>query len=397
VVANRLLARPGLRLILPTGRTPLGMYAALRGLAADGRLVSERATLFQLDEYRGLGPDDPRSFRDCLRRELTGVRFARIHGLDGAVADADAMCARNQALLDEAPVGLAVLGLGRDGHVAFDEPGSPADAGVRRVALQESTRADAAGQFGGERAVPLEALTVGLRTLLAARELLLLVTGDAKSEALRAMLEGPKGPDCPASLLRDHPRLTILCDGHAVRRLRSRPSWTSDRAVIVLGHREPGSAETRVSDESRARLARAERACRADPPRLVVLTGHSRTRAGLSEAEQMQELWAPPDAPPLMEMAGRNTAENATCSLPLIEAIPEVRRVTVVSSAWHVRVPYFFAPYRERGLGLSFARDWTGPFVRPLLGELGALPAMRRQRRLAFAAAAEPPSATRRP
>src|SRR5438874_9679601 len=99
LVANRLRARSGLRLLLPTGHTPLGMYAALRAHAADGSLPAERATLFQLDEYLGLAPGDDRSYRAYLRRELSGIGFGAVHGLDGAAADPDAECTRHQRLL----------------------------------------------------------------------------------------------------------------------------------------------------------------------------------------------------------------------------------------------------------------------------------------------------------
>jgi glucosamine-6-phosphate deaminase len=387
IVANRLRAQPGLRLVLPTGHTPLGMYAALRAHAADGSLPSERAALFQLDEYLGLPPGDERSYAAYLRRELHGIPFASVHGLDGAAKDPVAECARHQALLDEAPLDLVVLGLGRDGHVAFDEPGSPLDAGVRRVRLHPTTRVDAAGDFGGIDHVPEDALTVGLRTLVAARELLMLVSGEAKARALRDMLEGEPGIACPASLLRGHPRLTVVCDAAAAGLLTRRPGWQSDRAVIVLGHREPGiSSEHHISDESRARLRTAERTCRADPPRVVILTGYTRIPHGLSEAEQMKAEWGLPEVPVVLEDAGRNTAENASRSLPLIRAIGDARRVTVVTSAWHVRTPYFFSPYRALGLRLSFAPAFHGPWPRLLLHELRSLRWMRRQRAEAMAA-----------
>jgi glucosamine-6-phosphate deaminase len=396
LVANRLRARPRLRLILPTGHTPLGMYEVLRGHAADGSLPAREATLFQLDEYLGLGPGDERSYAAYLRRELRGVELGEVHGLDGAAAAPDAECARHEALLDAAPVDVAVLGLGRDGHVAFDEPGSGVDTGVRRVRLHQSTRADAAADFGDLADVPEEALTVGLRTLLAARELIMLVTGESKAEALRAMLEGAQGPDSPASLLRDHPRLTVVCDSAAARLLRPRPSASSDRAVVVLGHREPGrSASDRISSESLQRLRKAERTSRADPPRAVILTGYSRTPDGLSEAEQMKAEWTLPDVPALLENAGRDTAENASRSLPLIRAIGEVRRVTVVTSAWHIRTPYLFAPYRAVGLRLSFAPEWDGPWLRLLIHELTRVRHMPRARRRAMGAMRLPPELPR--
>jgi glucosamine-6-phosphate deaminase len=386
LVANRLRARAHLRLILPTGHTPLGMYAALRAHAADGSLPTSQATLFQLDEYVGLGPDDERSYRSYLRRELRGVHFGTFHGLDGSAADPAAEAARHQALLEEAPIDVVVLGLGRDGHVAFDEPGSPVDSGVRRVRLHPTTRGDAASDFGGLERVPEDALTVGLRTLLDARELLMLVSGEAKAEALRAMLEDAPGERCPASLLRHHPRLTVVCDTAAAGRLRPAPGHLSDRVVIVLGHREPGvSAEHRISDESRARLRRAERGSETDPPRAVVLTGYTRTPIGLSEAEQMKAEWTLPGVPALLEDAGRDTAENASRSLPLIRAIGDIRRVTVVTSAWHLRARYFFAPYRMLGLRLSFAWAFHGRSPRLLWHEVRQARFMRRERHRAMA------------
>ena len=398
LVANRLRARPRLRLILPTGHTPLGMYAVLRGHAADGSLPTAEATLFQLDEYVGLSPDDPRSYRAYLARELSGVEFATVHGLDGSATDWEAECARHQALLDEDALDLVVLGLGRDGHVAFDEPGSPVDGRVRRVRLHRTTREDAAAAFGSLERVPEEALTVGLGTLLRARSLVMLVSGVAKAEALRAMLEDEPSAECPASLLRGHPRLTVICDVAAASRLRRRPGQSSDRAVIVLGHREPGvSAEHRISDETRARVRRAERVCRAVSPRVVILTGYTRTPYGLSEAEQMKAGWALTDVPAILENAGRSTAENASRSLPLIRAIGDVRRVTVVTSAWHLRALYFFAPYRAFGLRLSFAWAFQRPSPRLLWEELRGLAPMRRQRREALAAMRLPPEVTRPP
>jgi glucosamine-6-phosphate deaminase len=392
LVANRLRARPGLRLLLPTGRTPVGMYEALRAHAADGSLPTEQATLFQLDEYVGLSAEDERSFAAYLRRELDGLRFGAFHGLDGQAPDPNAQAARHQALLDEAPVDLAVLGLGRDGHVAFDEPGSSETTGVRRVTLDAATRQDAAAEFGGLEHVPRQAITVGLRTLLAARALLLLVTGEAKAPALRDMLEGPRGPESPASLLRDHPRLTIVCDRAAVSLLRPQPGWSSDRALVVLGHREPGiSAEHRISSESLARLRHAAALARRRATRTVVLTGWTET-GGLSEAEQMLTTWNETGTPALLEVAGRNTAENASRSLPLLRAVGDVRRVTVVTSAWHLRAPYFFAPYRRFGLAVSFRPAFAhGNWPRMLVHELRAARYARGQREAAMAALRLPP------
>ena len=394
LIANRIRARPDLRVILPTGRTPLGMYEALRAHDADASLPARRATVFQLDEYAGLGPGDERSFAAYLRRELRGIEFGTWHTLDGAAADLEAQCARHQALLDERPVDLAVLGLGRDGHVAFDEPGSTLGQGTRRVRLDDPTRSDAAKAFGGSEQVPREAITVGLRTLAAARELILLVTGGLKAAALHETLEGEPTSRTPASLLRQHPRLTVVCDSEAASALRPRAEWRSDCALVVLGHRDRGtSAPHRISDESLARVKHAEGLARRLHPRVAILTGYSRTATGLSEAEQMKEWWDEGEVPALLEVAGQDTAENASRSLPILRAIGAIRSVVVVTSPWHLRAPYFFAPYRSYGIAPRFRpapsiAGWPGAWH-----EFARLRAMRTQRRRAFADVRLPPEA----
>ncbi|HEY3188625.1 MAG TPA: 6-phosphogluconolactonase [Solirubrobacteraceae bacterium] len=366
IVANLLRARPGVRLLLPTGEVARGMYAALRAHVLDGSLPLEGVTAFQFDEYVGLGGGDPRSVRATLDRELVGLRFGTRHALDGTAPDPEAEAARYQALLDERPIDIAVLGLG------FSGPGATADQGVHRVTL------DPAG-------APREALTVGLRTLRAAREVLVLASGEDNAEALHAMLEGAVGPAVPASLLRDHPAVTVICDAAAAARLSPAAERTSDRVVVVLGHREPMvSPEHRISAHSRARMFRAEEACLTDPVRAAVLTGYTQT-GGLSEAEQMQREWTVPGVPAVTEVAGRNTAENASRSLPLIVAIGGIREVLVVSSLWHLRAPFFFAPYASYGLRTRWRparplRHWGHLLVE----ELAKLPAAPLERAAAM-------------
>src|SRR4051812_19385128 len=191
------------------------MYAALRARAACGSLPSARASVLQLDEYPGLGPAHPRSLAATLREQLRGIGLASLHGLDGSAGDLDAEAARHEAVLDAAPIDLGVLGLGRDGHVAMDEPPARFASGVRVVTPGLDTRVDAAPAFGDVARVPARALTVGLGTLYRVRELIVLAVGTETAPALRAMLEEPVGADSPASLLRDHPRLTVICDREA--------------------------------------------------------------------------------------------------------------------------------------------------------------------------------------
>src|SRR4051794_31200486 len=357
------------------------MYAALRAHARYGELASHEATVLQLDEYAGLGPADRRSRAAALADELRGIALGALHRLDGGAADLAAECARHQALIDEAPLDLAVLGLGEDGHVAFDEPGSRLDEVTRVVRLNDRTRAEAVG-------APPEALTVGLGSLLSARELLLVATGTARAPALRAALVDPPGAATPASLLRAHPRLTVLCDRDAARDLP--PHAGGHHVCVVLGHREPSiSAEHRISHESLGRLHKAEWIARRRPTLAAVLTGYTST-GGLSEAEQMRAAWSVADVPPLLEVAGRDTAENASRSLPLVLALGDARRVTVVTSAWHVRAPYHFRAWRDYGLEVGFAFDWRGDWRRMLAHELHAMRTMPSERRRALAAMALP-------
>lgn len=209
----RVAARPDLVVTLPTGRTPDPLYARLRGRAAAGSLDASRLRVVGLDEYVGVGHDDPRSFYRELRGELLdalGVPPERHLHFDGAAADLDAEVRRVAARLAEwGGIDLCLLGLGANGHVAFNEPGTPREAGARVVRLSDDTRAR---NFPGAADAPTYALTLGLAEVLAAREVWLLVTGEDKREALRTALVGPAHPAVPASALQGHPAAVALVD-----------------------------------------------------------------------------------------------------------------------------------------------------------------------------------------
>ena len=166
-----------------------------------------------------------------------------------------------------------------------------------------------------------------------------------------------------------------------------RLEYASDRVLIVLGHREPGiSAEHRISFESRARLRHARRLADRTPFRAAILTGYTSTD-GLSEAEQMKGAWDEQVTPALLEVAGRNTAENASRSLPFVLALGDVRRVVVVTSAWHLRAPWFFATYERFGIDVSYRVSFAhGHWPRMLAEELRGARSARRQRAAAIAA-----------
>ena len=207
-LTDRLRATPRLRLCLPTGETPAPLYAALAAAHAD---AWSQATVVLLDDYVGLSADDPAAGGPRLRREIVDhVRPAEFIDIDQS-GDLEAAVRRH----DEAAIGLdlAIVGLGLNGHIGFNEPGSTAASPTRVVDLHRRSREAAAG-YGAEEA-PERGITIGLARLLEARELWLLVTGARKAEILRAALEGPETPDVPASFLRRHPNLRVMADDAA--------------------------------------------------------------------------------------------------------------------------------------------------------------------------------------
>jgi glucosamine-6-phosphate deaminase len=374
LIENRLAGRSLVHMLLPAGHTALPFYVALRRLNASGSLMARRGRVLQLDEYCGLEPGDPHNHRSLLERELDGTGLVLSEAFDANARDLAIEAQRYEDALGAHEIDVAVLGIGRDGRVAFNERGSHPSTRTHVVALTDATRRTALHDFGSLDKVPTHALSVGLDTLLDARELLLLATGTVKAAALRDMLTGPPRADLPASLLRIHPRLTVICDRDAASELRPEPGWGSDHVIVVLGHRDPDSRAHRASHQSFGRLAVAAHAARRDPTRAAVLTGFSST-GGLSEAEQMAEEWYVADVPTLLDVAGADTLGNAVCSLPLIEALGGIRRVTVVTSAWHIRAPIYFRLYEDAGYSVRFRRDWRhGPWLRMLRREFRLMP-----------------------
>lgn len=216
----RLRERPDSRLCLPAGNTPLPLYQRLAEDVRRGALTFAQATLFSLDEYGGLAPDDPGRCASMLRRHLLDhidLPAAHLHQLDTLASDVDEVCRRYDASIG-AGLDLTLLGIGRNGHVGLNEPGSAADSATRRVALHaQSTEAAAAYVRGA--ALPTWGATIGLRRLLESREIWLLARGAAKAHIVERLVRGPVDASVPASLLREHPRCWLFIDDAAASRL----------------------------------------------------------------------------------------------------------------------------------------------------------------------------------
>ena len=214
---------------LATGRTMVPVYGALRRqfdrLSASEQQDTRQGWLsFNLDEYVGLGPTDSRSFAAFMADQLQGplgLAPAQVQLPDGLAVDPSQEAGRyREALVAAGGIGLQLLGLGSNGHVGFNEPPCGAQAPCRCLELSPATRAQNAGAFGGDaRGVPLQAITLGLAEILAAEQILLVVTGAAKAPILRRALLDPPCREVPASWLQHHPRLEVLVDGAAAAAL----------------------------------------------------------------------------------------------------------------------------------------------------------------------------------
>ena len=216
--------KPAAVLGLATGSTPLPAYRELIRRHEDGVGPSYAAvTCFNLDEYVGLPAGHEQSYRATIARELTdglGISPDRVNGPDPAPDELPTAGSRYEELISQAGgVDVQVLGIGSDGHLAFNEPGSSLASRTRIKTLTAETRKDNARFFGSLDAVPNHVLTQGLGTILRARQLLLIATDEGKADAVAAAVEGPVSASCPASVLQLHPHVTVLVDAGAAARL----------------------------------------------------------------------------------------------------------------------------------------------------------------------------------
>jgi glucosamine-6-phosphate deaminase len=208
--------RPNVVLGLATGSSPLGAYRLLIAAQQAGDVSFASCHAVLLDEYVGLPRDHPEAYRAVIRREFTDqvdLAADRLHGPDVWAEDLPAACVRYDRLLaDLGGVDLQLLGIGTDGHVGFNEPGSSLRSRTRVKTLTKATRADNARFFASAEEVPRHVVTQGLGTISEARHVVLIATGAAKAEPVARAVEGPLAAICPASVLQLHPHATVVLD-----------------------------------------------------------------------------------------------------------------------------------------------------------------------------------------
>ncbi|WP_273732545.1 glucosamine-6-phosphate deaminase [Mycolicibacterium septicum] len=232
--------KPDAVLGLATGSSPLAIYDELAARCSAGQISFRQARGFTLDEYVGLPADHPERYRNVIDTVFVSrVDFApgAVLGPDGLATDIPAACAAYEdAIRGAGGVDLQILGIGTDGHIGFNEPGSSLASRTRIKTLTRQTRLDNARFFGNDLdAVPTHCLTQGLATIMAARHVILVALGRSKAEAVHHLVEGAVSAMWPATILQHHPHVTVLLDDAAAQRLqligyyretyRSKPDW----------------------------------------------------------------------------------------------------------------------------------------------------------------------------
>ncbi len=215
-------AKPNAVLGFATGSTPLDLYAELVKLVEAGEISFKDVTTFNLDEYVGLEPTHDQSYRYFMDTNLFNhidLDPARVHIPSGIDTSADALAGYDKAIAEAGGVDMQLLGIGCNGHIGFNEPGTPLESLTHVVELTLNTREVNARFFESLDEVPTHAATMGIRTVMNARKLLLIALGESKADAVKATVEGPVTADCPASVLQLHPDAVVFCDEGAASKL----------------------------------------------------------------------------------------------------------------------------------------------------------------------------------
>lgn len=226
IIARELRANPHLALGLATGATMERVYKQLVRMHREEHLDFSLCSTFNLDEYVGLFPSDPNSYRFYMEQHLfrhVNIDPRNTHLPNGLAADLDAECRQYEALIHRfGGIDLQLLGIGKAGHIGFNEPLSALRSRTRVKALTPTTLKQNAAFFGGEEHMPRRAMTMGVGTIIEARRCLLLATGDSKAEVVAQAVEGPITSMVTASALQLHPRCTVVVDEESAARLKEK-------------------------------------------------------------------------------------------------------------------------------------------------------------------------------
>ena len=216
IIEELVREKPGCVLGLATGSTPEGLYAELVKQHKEAGLDFSRVATYNLDEYRGLSHDHPQSYHYFMNKHLfshVNILPENTHVPDGANPDADAACAEYEDAIELAGgIDMQLLGLGHNGHIGFNEPADCFAAETNCVDLTESTIQANSRLFDSADEVPRQAYTMGIRTIMHARSILMVVSGEDKAEIVRKVAFGPVTPQVPASILQFHPDVTLVVD-----------------------------------------------------------------------------------------------------------------------------------------------------------------------------------------
>lgn len=223
IVAKTVREKPHAVLGFATGRTPLKLYEQLASMYLEGGLDFSGVTSFNLDEYVGIEPTHPASFHSYMWHNLfsrINIPKERIHIIDGMTPDIPAYCRHYEAAIKTAGgIDIQILGIGKNGHIGFNEPSSSLSSRTRIKTLTEATRLDLAEEFGGLDRVPHHVITMGLGTIMESRLCILLAFGASKAAAVARAVEGPVTAMMPASVLQMHPRAVFVLDREAAGEL----------------------------------------------------------------------------------------------------------------------------------------------------------------------------------
>ncbi len=220
VISAHVICKPHCVLGLATGSTPIGLYEALRNGCQNGDLDFSRVTTVNLDEYVGLDEENSQSYRYFMNKNLfdhLNINKENTHLPNGRADNLDAECERYENLIrDVGPLDLQLLGMGHNGHIGFNEPSDQFIAPTHVVSLTKSTIQANARFFESEDQVPRKALTMGMRAIMQANTILLVVSGKDKAEIVKEALTGPVTPKVPASILQLHRNLIVVGDKDAL-------------------------------------------------------------------------------------------------------------------------------------------------------------------------------------